>query len=343
MANPLESSRAAILNLLRGQRSATVPCFSALSTITEPALETRGLKFDEIHHDAQRLVTAAASAYELYGWQSATLPADLITEAEAFGAPIDFRAEMPQAMWAIPAQPLFASPADVKMPRGDFARRGRVPLICDALRHLKQRVGENIVVGAWMAGPFTLGMYTIDFETLLLDVKRSPRAVAHALDIFCDALITVANAYHDAGADFITIHEMGGSPGVLGPRAFGELLLPRLQRVIAAIPAPTILSVCGNTNRAMELLARAGASALHVEHSNDLARSREILGRDALLFGNLDPVRVIAHGDAETIRAAVQNARDAGVDAVMPGCDLYLQTPAENVRALVAACSDDYS
>jgi [methyl-Co(III) methanol-specific corrinoid protein]:coenzyme M methyltransferase len=233
---------------------------------------------------------------------------------------------------------LFASPTDVITPRGAFAQRGRIPLICDALRHLKQRVGDKIVVGAWLAGPFTLGMYTIEFETLLLDVKRSPCAVEHALDIFADALIATANAYHDAGADFITLHEMGGSPGVLGPRAFEELLLPRLQRVIAAIPPPTILSVCGNTNNAMELLAQAGAAALHVEHSNDIARSRAILGRDVLLFGNLDPVRVIAHGNAETIRAAVRDAVRAGVDAVMPGCDLYLQTPAENLRALVAAC-----
>jgi uroporphyrinogen-III decarboxylase len=95
--------------------------------------------------------------------------------------------------------------------------------------------------------------------------------------------------------------------------------------------------VCGNTNHALPLLARVGANALHVDQTNDLKRSRAILGRDLLLFGNLDPVAAIAHGSPETIRAAVQRAADAGVDAVMPGCDLYLQTPAENLRALVQA------
>lgn len=332
--------RQEILALLRGQRSAVLPCFSILSTITEPALKTRGLQFPEIHHDAFKMAVAAASAYELYGWESATLPTDLVVEAEAFGAEIDFRADMSEAMWPLASQPLFASPSDVILPRGNFAERGRIPLICDALGHLKRRVGNEIVVGAWIAGPFTLGMYTIDFDTLLLDVKRAPHNVAHALDLFTDALILSANAYHDAGADFITIHEMGGSPGVIGPRAFENLLLPRLQRLIQNIPRPTILSVCGNTNHAMPLLARAGASALHVDQTNDLARSREILGRDVLLFGNLDPVRVIAQGGAETMRAAVERARNAGVDIVMPGCDLYLQTPAENMRALIAACAD---
>ncbi len=326
--------RTHVLELLRGRRDEAIPCFSALSSLIAPALETRGLRFHEIHHDASKMVDAAAAAHELYGWQSATLPTNLIVEAEALGAMIDFRADMPEPMWPLVAEPLFASPSDVLIPPGDFAQRGSIPLVCDALRQLKQRVGNEIVIGAWIAGPFTLANYVVAFDTLLPEVKQAPNEVARALDLFTEALISVANAYHDAGADFITIHEMGGSPGVVGPRAFGELILPRLQRIIRAVSAPTILSVCGNTNQAMELLAQAGANALHVEHTNDLARSREILGRDILLFGNLDPVQVIAQGDAEKIRAAVQRAANAGVDAVMPGCDLYLQTPAENLRAL---------
>jgi [methyl-Co(III) methanol-specific corrinoid protein]:coenzyme M methyltransferase len=240
-------------------------------------------------------------------------------------------------MWPLVPVPVFASPQQVLPKRGDFARRGRIQLVCDALRQLKKRVGQEIVVGAFIPGPFTLAMYVVDFEALLPAVKHSPKDVGRALDVFTDALIAVANAYHDAGADFITIHEMGGSPGVLGPRAFGDLILPRLQRITGAVAPPTILSVCGNTNHAMELLAQAGASALNVEHTNDLARSRKILGDSVLLFGNLDPVATIANGDAEQIRAAVERAANAGVDAIMPGCDLYLQTPAENLRLLLEA------
>lgn len=327
--------RTSILKLLRGQRDETLPCFSCLSTIIAPALETRGLSFHEIHHDAQKMVTAAASAFELYGWQSATLPTDLIVEAEAFGAQIDFREDMPQAMWAFVPQPLFNSPAEVVMPHGDFTQRGRIPLVCDALRLLKARVGAEIVVGAWIPGPFTLANYVIEIESLFSGVIQAPNALERALDIFAEALIAVAGTYQEAGADFITIHEMGGSPGVLGPRAFGALVLPRLQNITRAISAPTILSVCGNTNNAMELLTQAGANALHVDQTNNLARSREILGRDAILFGNLDPVAVIANGTVQEIRTAAENAAHAGVDAIMPGCDLYLQTPAENLRVLL--------
>lgn len=333
----IESARAHVLDLLHGNRTETLCCFSGLSTIIAPALAERGLTFHEIHHDAQKMVIAAASAHELYGWQSATLPTNLVVEAEALGADIDFRADMPEPMWPLVAQPLFATPDAVEIPRGDFTQRGNIPRVGEALRELKTRVGEKIAVGAFLPGPFTLALYVVEYHALLTAVKHSPDAVARALDAFTGVLIAVANAYHNAGADFLTVHEMGGSPGVLGPQAFEALLLPRLQKLFQNIPPPSILSVCGNTNRAMPILKRAGANALHVDQTNDLKRSREILGPDILLFGNLDPVRVIAHGTPETIRAAVQNAIDAGADAIMPGCDVYLQTSAENLRALMDA------
>lgn len=331
------NSRAQILELVRGQRGSAPPLFGCLSTVIAPALERRGLLFHEIHHNAQQMVTAAAAAYELYGWQSATLPTHLCVEADALGASVDYREDMPEAMWPLVGVPLFDSPEQVTIPQGAFAQRGRIPLVVEALRQLKARVGNEIVVGAFVPGPFTLAVQVIDFNVLLPAVRHSPRAVTRALDVLTDAIIATANAYQNAGADFVTIHEMGGSPGVLGPQAFGELVIPRLQKLIRAISAPTILSVCGNTNHAMELLVQAGAKALHVEHTNNLVRSRELVGKDVLLFGNLDPVHELAMGDEGKIRAGVERALQGGVDAVMPGCDLYLATPEENLLEVIRA------
>ncbi len=331
------NSRSQVLELLTGRRSETIPCFGGLSCIIAPALETRGLTFHQIHHDAHQMAIAAASAHELYGWQSATLPTDLCVEAEALGATIDFRADMPIPMWPIVPEPLFESADAVYVSPGDFTQRGRIPIVLDALRELKARVGNQVAIGAFIPGPFTLAMQVVDFNALLPAVRHSPNTVGRALDAFTDALIAVADAYHSAGTDFITIHEMGGSPGVIGPQAFGELILPRLQRITAAVHAPRILSVCGNTNHALEFLVESGADALNVDQINNLARTSEILGNDILLFGNLDPVAVIANSDPNQIRAAVNQAAKSGADAIMPGCDLYLQTPAENLLAMVEA------
>lgn len=106
-------------------------------------------------------------------------------------------------------------------------------------------------------------------------------------------------AYSAAGADILTVHEMGGSPGFIGTPAFEKLVQPRLKRLIASLPAPRILSVCGDTNRAMPLLADSGAEALSLDQVNDLAHSREVLGPEVLLVGNIDPIGVLTNGDEQ--------------------------------------------
>ena len=131
----------------------------------------------------------------------------------------------------------------------------------------------------------------------------------------------------------LTVHEMGGSPGVLGPKRFESFVLPALQKVFASLTRPRILSVCGNTNAAMPLLAQAGADAISVDQLNNLVASRAALP-DTLLFGNLDPVAVLANGSPAAVHQAVTAAVTAGVDAIWPGCDLYPFTPVENLKAM---------
>jgi [methyl-Co(III) methanol-specific corrinoid protein]:coenzyme M methyltransferase len=173
----------------------------------------------------------------------------------------------------------------------------------------------------------------------MLDLKRDPASIRAALDLMADMVTRSALAYHLAGADMLTIHEMGGSPGVLGPKRFETFVLPPLQKVLAALPRPKILSVCGNTNAAMPLLAQAGADAISVDQLNNLAASRAALP-ETLLFGNIDPVGVLANGTESDVHQAVSAAIAFGVDAVWPGCDMYPATPIKNLRAMITATRD---
>jgi [methyl-Co(III) methanol-specific corrinoid protein]:coenzyme M methyltransferase len=127
---------------------------------------------------------------------------------------------------------------------------------------------------------------------------------------------------------------MGGSPGFLGPAKYEQFVYPAQKLLIAELPAPRVLSVCGNTNKSMELLAQTGADAISVDQTNDLAASRKIL-TDTLLFGNIDPVAMLWQGNHADITEAVHAAKEAGVDALWPGCDLVLQTPIENIKSIM--------
>jgi [methyl-Co(III) methanol-specific corrinoid protein]:coenzyme M methyltransferase len=127
---------------------------------------------------------------------------------------------------------------------------------------------------------------------------------------------------------------MGGSPGFIGPAKFEQLVFPALQQLIGELQKPVVLSVCGNTNKSMHLLAQTGADAISVDQTNDLAASRQALN-GTCLFGNIDPVGTLQQGGESEITAAVLRAKEAGVDAIWPGCDLVPLSPQENIRTLL--------
>jgi [methyl-Co(III) methanol-specific corrinoid protein]:coenzyme M methyltransferase len=179
-------------------------------------------------------------------------------------------------------------------------------------------------------------LYLIEPGGLFAEMKRQPNAVLDALLHLSSFLSRIGHAYRDSGADFITIHEMGGSPGFIGPAKFEQFVAPALKQLHEDLPGPRVLSVCGNTNRSFAALAQAGAEAISLDQLADLTAARGVLG-EVLLFGNVDPVTILLRGDQAQVRAAVRGAKEAGVDAVWPGCDLVPDTPLQNIAALIEA------
>jgi [methyl-Co(III) methanol-specific corrinoid protein]:coenzyme M methyltransferase len=362
------TSRENILSLFRKQNLDYNPLFSGLISVTEAGLASEGLQFHETHRDVVKMARAAASTYRVSEFGSAVVPLDLCVEAEALGARVDFREDSKRAEYPRVEKFLYKGVEEFTAHRpgvlpGEIAtpalagsareiaeknnkensagsaisavKQGRIPMVCQAIKILKEDVGQEIVIGGYIPGPFTLLSLLVETGELYMSLRK-PGQVHIALERLAQFLAIVGNAYHEAGADFLTVHEMGGSPGALGPKTFESVVLPHLQVLFSELPRPAVLSACGRTNGAMKTLAASGADALSVDQTNDLVASRQEVP-DVLLFGNLDPVGLISQGTPDDITAAVERAARSGADAIWPGCDLFPQTPLENLRALVEA------
>ena len=322
--------RTQILDLLNGKKIDSIPAFSGLTHVTAAGLEHEGLSFHEVHCDAGKLARAAASTFHLTRFPSAALPLDLCVEAEALGAEVDFREN---GLYEFPrvAKPPYQTTSEVLK---DLRGLGRIHLVCEAIAKVKTDIGAEAVIGGILPGPFTLLLFLVESGALFTEMKRNSQAVHDALIHLSTFISQVGHAYRSAGADFLTIHDMGGSPGFLGPKRFAEFVLPAQQHLIAALPKPRVLSLCGNTNEVMHLLAESGAEAISVDQTNNLSASRAALPH-TLLFGNLDPVETLSRGNQARVQAMAEGVRTAGVDALWPGCDLYPPTPLENLKALL--------
>jgi [methyl-Co(III) methanol-specific corrinoid protein]:coenzyme M methyltransferase len=127
---------------------------------------------------------------------------------------------------------------------------------------------------------------------------------------------------------------MGGSPGFIGPAKYEQFVFTAEKQLIESLPGPRVLSVCGNTNKSLDLLAQTGADAVSVDQVTDLFSARELL-KETLLFGNIDPVATLYRGNEADIAEVVQRSKEAGVDAVWPGCDLVPSTPTQNIKMMM--------
>ena len=329
--------REKILDLLSGKKINSQPAFSGLIHVTAEGLQSEGLIFHETHKDARKMAKAAASTFELSGLPSAVLPLDLYVEAEALGAEINFREDREFEFPQVRKAGLFESVKDLntKITRNvELLNKGRIKLVCDAIKLLKEDVGNDVVIGGMIPGPYTLLLLVVDVKKLFIEMKKEPRAVTDALFHLSSFLAEVGIAYRNAGADFITIHDMGGSPAFIGPAKYEQFVLPAEKLLIEKLPKPRVLSVCGNVTSSLHLLAQTGADAISLDQTVDLAAARLAL-KDTLLFGNLDPVETLYRGDAAQIRESVVRAKEAGVDAVWPGCDLVPTTSTQSIKAII--------
>jgi [methyl-Co(III) methanol-specific corrinoid protein]:coenzyme M methyltransferase len=284
------------------------------------------------------MANMAASTYELFGFECAVVPFDMGIEAEVLGCKINYYAHRDGILYPTINTKVAekAKDAVLKLPP-DLANAGRVPVVTKAIHRLKEEVGDQVAIGAWTLGPHLVAAQVIDMADLSKQMYKNPEMITKILDVCADLVISLAGIYKEAGADYITIREMGAGADILSPDLFERLVVPQLKKVFAAIASPNVLHICGSTDPIIELMGSCGADGISVEERNHIAETRKKLGPDALIFGNIAGYNAIAAGKPKIIDRAVKEAIENGVSAVWPGCDIFPDAPEANMKKLVSA------
>jgi [methyl-Co(III) methanol-specific corrinoid protein]:coenzyme M methyltransferase len=328
--------RERVLKLFAGEETDRPPCFSGMGNVTAEGLKKFGYKFAAVHSGAKMMADSAASSYKLFGFECAVVPFDLCVEAEAMGCEINVYSHLDDILYPTIKTKLINTEdeMEIQIP-SDLATRGRVPMMKDVIGLLKNDVGNEVAIGAHVLGPFTLAGQIMELNTLLKLSFKKPDKVGTLLDMLADALLVIARQYEDAGADYITVREMGATSDVLSPRVFKNLILPYLKKIFAGLKKDTVVHICGKTNDIAVFMVESGAKAISVDQKNDVADTRKKIGADALLFGNYDPYNILVSGTPEQVRETMKQCMDNGVNAVWPGCDIWPTVPPENFHAMM--------
>lgn len=328
------SPRERVLRLFRREELDRIPVFSGMGNVTVHGLKESNVPFAKVHGDPKLLAATSSSSYKLFGFECAVVPYDIAVEAEVLGCTMNTYSHRDGILYPTIKDKVIREPADIKMPE-NLPEKGRIPVVAEALRILKQEVGREVAVGTYVLGPFLLAGQVMDLEGLLKQSFKNPELVNKTLSLLSDLIISIAKIYKKAGADYITIREMGAGADVLSPKMFKSLIKSHLDRIMVEVEHPRVLHICGNTNPIVEDMANTRADAVSVEKKTDVNRARQLLGKEALIFGNLDTYQILCLGNPEDVEKEVLRSLNAGVSAVWPGCDLWPEIPEGNIHALV--------
>lgn len=239
------------------------------------------------------------------------------------------------------------SAADIeRIPAPDPSKQGRWPLMLEALRRIRDAVGDGtFVVACFDQYPFSLACALMGIERAMTEITGD-RALVEALMGKCaEYAIAYGVALAEGGADMLS---GGDSPaGLIGPRLYREAALPFEQRVVqglkARVSVPVSLHICGNATPVLADMAASGADVLELDHRVDAANACRVLGPEIGVWGNLDPVALLAQGTPELVRektlGLMRTVADCGHRrwVISSGCTISPDTPAANLRAMLEA------
>jgi MtaA/CmuA family methyltransferase len=329
------TGRERILTLLDGG----TPDRPGLMPITMMFAAARiGADYSRYALDYRVLVEAQLRTAEEYGLDHVSAITET-REAPDCGAPIRFFDNQPYALDEEQSLLLDKSGlASLRMPDPLSATHMSDRLA--ALRELKRRVGDDLIVEGWVEGPCGAAADLRGINRLMLDFHDDPAFVGDLFEFVLTLAISFGKAQVEAGADVIGIGDPAAS--LVGPRLYDQFVWPYQKRLVDALHeagARVRLHICGNTRRSLAQIGRLGCEIVDIDSMVPLADARAGMGPDQVLLGGIDPVRVIQDGSPADIAAAVEDCfREAGLRYIVAGgCEIPGQTPHENMLALTAA------
>ena len=268
------------------------------------------------------------------GFDCVVIPYDMTMESEAMGNKISLYEDSEDILYPTIPEKIWQTLDDPVIP-DDITELGRLPLIPKAIEIIKKEAPE-LPIGCWQLGPFTQAGQILELDLILMGIFKQKEKVEALLDQLTDVIIKIGQWLQDAGCDYITLREPGVAADLLSPRTFKQIIQPRLTKILSAWKSPKLLHICGKTDPLIEMMNECNADGLTVDIKCDLAEARKKLGDGVLLMGNLDtyPMTCDADTPLEKTIEHVKEIIDNGVDAVMPGCDLWPAVIEKNMKAV---------
>lgn len=322
--------------IAKGEGVDRMPCNP---NIANGVARVYGCKISDFNTDPVAIAKAQMATYERFGSDSLRIFTDLFTWPEAMGAKVI----CPEDDTVDLLEPAIHDISEIgKLRPADPLKDGRLPVHVEAMKYLKEYADGIVGCSAGVCGPFTLAFFLIGVDKMLKMCRKDPESVHKLCRIALETCKNYAAVAMEIGLN-PTISEPMSSCTVVSPKVFRELSLPYLKELVEFIQAGgynPVIHICGQTDRIWQDCADLGIAGWSIDNVASIADCKAAVGDKCKIMGNVDPGSIMFAGTPLDVRIGTLQSLKAGWDSpkgfmVMSGCSLPVDTPFENVDAMM--------
>lgn len=296
----------------------------------------------ELLTNKDTLLKSLLEVHKLYKPDGQPIIFDLQVEAEILGCDLFWSTNTPPTVSSHPLQHHKEVPCLCKMPTKES---GRLPLILDVMREMKQTVGEDTALYGLICGPFTLASH-LRGTTIFMDMFDDPDFVKNLIHFSGEVAKTMAKLYIEAGMDIIAVVDPLVSQ--ISPKHFKEFMSDTFTDLFASIKSENAFSsffVCGDATKNITAMCETSPDSISVDENIDIIKAKEITDQfNITIGGNIPLTTVMLHGSQlDNIKYAVDllDQLDSFTHFILsPGCDMPYDTPIENTIGVSQAAHE---
>jgi uroporphyrinogen decarboxylase len=332
------TSNERMLAFFTGQPLDRIPCAPLVGC---HAARLIGCRVRDYNTSAKLMAEGQIAAYKLYRHDGIAVAVGQHLIAAAMGGEIFYPEEN---MPFMNRNPLSDESMLGQLPVPDPEKDGDLPVPLEAARIMKDRVGDEVGVNVIIGGPLTIASSIRGTQLLLRDLLRRKEFAHQLLELSLAAALATASAFARDGIPPVIVDPVA-TGSLISRQLAEEFAFPYTRRLIFELNKlchGVILHICGDTSDRLDLMADSGAVAISLDNVVDLAFAKQQVGDRILISGNVSPVTTMLMGTPEDVmREARDNLRQAYDNPkgyiLSTGCDLPIETPRENILALMNA------
>ena len=315
--------------------------FPVLALTEEFDVAQAGMTYKEYASSEENAAKVHIQGIEKFDYDWACVYIDDCIEFEPLGVEtICFNNVPASASRFLPAVQESISRLDIPDPM----TAGRMPVQLGAIRRIRQRFGDSVLVCGRTPAPFSAVTLLYGIEQTMMLIYDEPKLLHDTMKFLLDVETSYAKAQIAAGVHALWIGDCSSSSRFLPVELFKKFAAEPAAEFISRVKAMGAIAIYFSAEKSIPHLMAAlelGADIIGVSENADIAECKRTLNKKVCLMGNLDPINIVMNGTPEVIKAEVRRiisiaGRDGGF-LFNTGEGIPRDTCPKNVKAIIEA------